>query len=241
MEWAGMVRPANMPLWDEEVLHAYAKPFKKPLATVAREHAATYGVKNTGLAGVLAAILGGSVPDSTMNVLLTEGLRNLAGKTVEELSNLPGIGKDKALRLVAAFELARRLASLPPEEKPAIRGPEDVAALFVNEMRHLEKEHMVVLLLDTKNRVVDRETVSIGTMNSCLVHPRELFKSAIKRNAAAVILVHNHPSGDPLPSAQDREITRRLVEAGQIIGIEVLDHVIIGDGNFTSMKAKGLI
>jgi DNA repair protein RadC len=111
----------------------------------------------------------------------------------------------------------------------------------MEEMRRLDREHFRALLLNTKNEVIAREIVSIGTLNSSTVHPRELFKNAIRRNAAAVILLHNHPSGDPTPSQEDLDVTRRLWEAGRIIGIEVLDHLIIGDNKYVSFKAEGLI
>jgi DNA repair protein RadC len=111
----------------------------------------------------------------------------------------------------------------------------------MEEMCYLDREHFRVILLNTKNRVLGVETVSIGSLNSSLVHPREVFKSAVQRSAAGVILVHNHPSGDPTPSSEDIEITRRLSDAGRVIGIEVLDHIIIGDHLFVSFKEKGLI
>jgi len=111
----------------------------------------------------------------------------------------------------------------------------------MEEMRNLDREHFRALLLNVKNQVIGREIISIGTLNSSAVHPRELFRNAIKRSAAALILAHNHPSGDPAPSREDIEVTRRLLEAGHIIGIEILDHLIIGDNKFTSFKAKGLM
>lgn len=168
-------------------------------------------------------------------------LRALVQASVEELSTIRGVGPAKAAMLKAALELGRRIASGSDEMRPVIRSPEDAACLVMEEMRHLDREHFRALLLNTKNQVIARDVISIGTLNSSAVHPRELFKNAIKRNAAAVILVHNHPSGDPTPSREDLEVTMRLVEAGRIIGIEVLDHLIIGDNKFASLKAKGLI
>lgn len=169
------------------------------------------------------------------------GLRALVQAGAEELGAVKGIGPAKAAQVKAALELGRRVASSCPETRPTIRNPEDAAYLVMEEMRHLDREYFSVLLLNTKNQVVARETVSIGTLNSSTVHPRELFKSAIRRSAAAVILVHNHPSGDPTPSREDIEVTRRLMQAGEIVGIEVLDHLIIGDNKYTSLKAKGMI
>ncbi|MCL5781660.1 hypothetical protein P378_13535 [Desulforamulus profundi] len=168
-------------------------------------------------------------------------LRALAQATIEELSELKGVGPAKAVQVKAALELGKRLAALPAEERPVIRCPEDVCALVMEDLRDRDREYFQALLLNTKNQVLARETISIGTLNSSMVHPRELFKIAIRRSAASVILVHNHPSGDPTPSREDISLTKRLVEAGEIIGIDVLDHIVIGDNRFTSLKSKGLI
>jgi len=221
-------------------LEQYTRPTHKTLASVAREETALYGVESVELPGVLVSILG-EVPDETLEFLLKKGLRELKEMTVEEFMNLKGIGREKALRLAASFELARRLARLIPDTKTVITSPENAAALVMEEMRHLDREHFYALFLNTKNHLLAREVISIGTLNSSAIHPRELFKTAIRRSAAAVILVHNHPSGDPTPSRQDIEATNRLVEAGNIVGIEVIDHLVIGDNKFTSFKTKGLI
>ncbi|WP_243277045.1 DNA repair protein RadC [Desulfallas sp. Bu1-1] len=206
-----------------------------------KEEVCNYGIDNVGISGLVAVILDCNIPDKTMSILLGKNLRELAEMTPEELMALPGIGRAKAIRLAAAFELARRLANTMPEDRPSIRSPENAAVLVMGEMRHLDREHFWALLLNTKNRVIAREVISIGTLNSSAVHPRELFKAAIRRSAAAVILVHNHPSGDPTPSQQDIEVTKRMVEAGNIVGINVLDHLVIGDNQFVSLKAQGLM
>jgi len=219
----------------------YTVQEKKSLATMARERAMTYGISNASIEELLAIILGGSVPDETMNQLLTEGIVKISTLTVEELTKLQGITKQKAVKLIAAFGLAFKLASTSPVNRPIIKCPKDAATLVMEEMRHLDREHFCALLLNTKHQVLAKETVSIGTLNSSMVHPRELFKFAVKRSAAALILVHNHPSGDPTPSREDREITMRLREAGAIIGIEVLDHIIIGDNKFASFKEMALL
>ncbi len=169
------------------------------------------------------------------------GLRFLAEASLEELCNLKGIGLAKAAQIKAAVELGKRLACLGPHMRPAVRSPQDVSMLVMEEMCYLDREHFRAILLNTKNQVLAMETISIGSLNSSLVHPREVFKGAVQRSAAALILVHNHPSGDPTPSAEDLEITRRLDEAGKIIGIEVLDHIIIGDHAFISLKEKAFI
>lgn len=168
-------------------------------------------------------------------------LRVLSQATVEELSSIKGVGPVKAVQIKAALELGKRLSSMPSTERPVIRCPEDVCALVMDELRDLDREYFQAMLLNTKNQVLGRENISIGTLNSSLVHPRELFKVAIRRSAAGIILLHNHPSGDPTPSQEDIKLTKRLKEAGDIIGIDVLDHIVIGDNKFISLKSKGLI
>ncbi|MCI3923616.1 DNA repair protein RadC [Paenibacillus sp. TRM 82003] len=167
------------------------------------------------------------------------GLRGLTGRSLEELCEERGIGPAKALQIQAAIELGKRIARTELDAAPTIRAPGDVAALVTEDLRYLQQEHFVVLFLNTKNRVIGRETLSVGSLNAAIVHPREVFRAAVKRSAASVICVHNHPSGDPTPSAEDIQLTHRLTEAGHIIGIEVLDHVIIGDRSFVSLKERG--
>ncbi|NLC38684.1 MAG: DNA repair protein RadC, partial [Clostridia bacterium] len=142
------------------------------------------------------------------------GLRFLVETSIEELSKIKGIGLAKASQIKAAVELGRRIALDPGEMRPVIRSPEDVASLLMEKMRFLDREHFQVLTLNTKNQVLGIKTAFIGSLNSSIVHPREIFKEAIKRSAAALILVHNHPSGDPSPSPEDLDVTRRLQEAG---------------------------
>lgn len=168
-------------------------------------------------------------------------LRGLSEATVNELVTIKGLGPRKASLLKASFELGKRLYCTKPEKPVSIRSPQDVADLVMPEMRYLDREHFRALLLNTKNHIIRVETISIGTLNTSTIHPRELFKPAIRFSAASIILVHNHPSGDSTPSREDIDVTRRLVEVGRILGIEVLDHVIIGDGVFTSFKEKGLL
>jgi len=198
-------------------------------------------------AELLAILLGtGSKYESALELahrILAQpkGLRFLAEASLHDLLQIPWVGLAKACQVKAAVELGRRLALEAGEVRPAIKTPQDVVALLMEKMRYLDREHFVVLHLDTKHQVLATETVSIGSLNSTVVHPRELFKTAIRRSAAAVILAHNHPSGDPAPSPEDLSITARLVEAGRILGIEVLDHVIIGDGRYFSFKKEGKI
>ena len=168
-------------------------------------------------------------------------LQGLLDASVEEMAKLKGIGTAKAVQIKAALELSKRLMILPSAKRVTIRTPKDVVALVMGDMRYLDKEYFRALLLNTKNQVLSIETISIGTLDSSMVHPRELFKIAVKKSAAALILVHNHPSGDPTPSKDDINITKRIVKSGEILGISVLDHVIIGDNKFISLKTEGLI
>lgn len=170
-----------------------------------------------------------------------EGIRGVANATIEELSCVKGIGPVKAVEITAAVELGRRLAAVSVNEKPVIRGPEDVAAMLMSELRDAKKEHFKSVLLDTRNRVLKVCSVSVGTLDASLVHPREVFKDAVNASAAALIVAHNHPSGDPSPSVEDRRITDRLAEAGKLLGIELLDHVVIGDGRWVSLKQIGAL
>ncbi|MCC3376905.1 DNA repair protein RadC [Cohnella sp. REN36] len=167
------------------------------------------------------------------------GLRRLAGRTWDELIHIRGIGPAKALELQAAVELGRRVARSRLPEMPRISQPRDAADLVMEELRHLREEHFVVLFLNTKNQVVGRETLSIGSLNASVVHPREVFRAAIRRSSASIICAHNHPSGDPTPSPEDLRLTRRLAEAGELIGIELLDHLVIGDNRYVSLKELG--
>ncbi|GGJ67471.1 DNA repair protein RadC [Anoxybacillus voinovskiensis] len=170
-----------------------------------------------------------------------EGLRLLKDATVEEITSIKGIGEAKAIQILAAIELGRRIGRLSYDERYVIRSPEDGANYVMDDMRFLSQEHFVAIYLNTKNQVIHRKTVFIGSLNASIVHPREVFKEAIKRSAASIICAHNHPSGDPTPSREDIEVTRRLAECGRIIGIELLDHLIIGDRKFISLKEKGYV
>ncbi|MDS1029398.1 DNA repair protein RadC [Bacillota bacterium LX-D] len=168
-----------------------------------------------------------------------EGLSFLVTASLEELTAIPGIGVAKAAQIKAAVEIGRRLSAYRIEPKVTIQSPDTAANLLMDEMRFLDREYFKTLFLNTKNHVLGLETISIGSLNSSIVHPRELFKQAVKKSAAAIILAHNHPSGDPTPSREDIDVTKRLIEAGKIMGIEVLDHIIIGNGTYVSLKERG--
>lgn len=169
------------------------------------------------------------------------GLKNLLGTGPEFLCAFHGVSDAKAAQLLAAVELGKRVARLEPENKYKISSPGDVSCYLMEDMRYLKKEHFKTVLMDTKNQIIDVVTVSIGNLNSSIVHPREVFAEAIKKSSASMILVHNHPSGDTKPSREDINITERLVEAGDIMGIKVLDHIIIGDGSYLSFKEENII
>jgi DNA repair protein RadC len=162
------------------------------------------------------------------NRLLTnfEGLRMLKAATLEEMMEIKGIGQAKAIQILAAVEIGRRIANLKNEDRYVIRSPEDGANYVMNDMRFLSQEHFVCLYLNTKNQVLHKQTIFIGSLNASIVHPREVFREALKRSAASIIALHNHPSGDPAPSKEDIEVTKRLVECGKMIGIEILDHCV---------------
>ncbi|MEC2054576.1 DNA repair protein RadC [Peribacillus psychrosaccharolyticus] len=170
-----------------------------------------------------------------------EGLRLLKDASIEEITAIHGIGEAKAIQILAAIEIGRRINSLNNQDRYVIRSPEDCANYCMDEMRFLSQEHFVCLYLNTKNQVLHKQTIFIGSLNASIVHPREVYKEAFRRSAASIICLHNHPSGDPQPSREDIEVTKRLVECGKIIGIELLDHVIIGDQKFISLKEKGYL
>lgn len=168
-----------------------------------------------------------------------EKLHGLKHATLEEIISVKGIGEAKAVQLLAAIELGRRLSQKQVDSRFTIRSPQDAATYLMPEMSSLQQEHFVVLFLNVKNQVLHKQTIFIGSLNSSIVHPREIFREAVKRSAASIICAHNHPSGNAAPSPEDIEVTKRLQEAGYIIGIELVDHVIIGDHQFTSLKEKG--
>ncbi len=171
-------------------------------------------------------------------LLARAGLVELSVTPWGELCGIEGLGRARALRLSAAFALGRRVerAGVPP--RCSMRSPSQVHRLLAPEFRGVQRESFVALLLDGKHRLRRRETVSVGTLTSSLVHPREFFRPAVREAAAAVIAVHNHPSGDPEPSPEDLEVTRRLVEVGRLLGVPLLDHVVIGAGRYVSLKER---
>ncbi len=167
-------------------------------------------------------------------------LPGLARASIPELMTVHGIGEAKAVEIKAALEIGRRLLASAPQEKPRVTTPADAANLLMSEMMFLEKEHLKLVLLDTRNNVLGTPTIYVGSLNTSVIRVAELFRAAIRENAAAFIVAHNHPSGDPSPSPEDIRVTRQLAQAGKLLDIEVLDHVIIGHQRYVSLKERGL-
>ncbi|MFC4558954.1 DNA repair protein RadC [Virgibacillus kekensis] len=212
-----------------------------------RERLLKLGAGHLSNQELLAILLGsGTKKESVMTLahrvlMHFEGLNLLKDATIEELTAIKGIGEAKGVLLLSALELGRRMNQYKPVDRYVIRSPEDGADYVMEEMRNLNQEHFVVLFLNTKNQIIHRQTIFIGSLNASIVHPREVFREAVKRSAASIICAHNHPSGDPSPSQEDIHVTRRLVECGKMIGIELLDHLVIGDRKFVSLKEKGYL
>ncbi len=210
-----------------------------------RERLLRQGAESLSNQELLAILLRTGTKEESVLVLANrvlnvfERLHHLKHATIEEMIAIKGIGEVKAIQLLAAIELGRRLAQKNNDEKFTIRSPEDAATYLMPDMSSLNQEHFVVLFLNIKNQVIHKQTIFIGSLNASIVHPREIFREAVKRSAASILCAHNHPSGVPTPSTEDIEVTKRIVEAGYIIGIEVIDHLIIGDHQFVSLKEKG--
>jgi len=168
------------------------------------------------------------------------GLIGIHRLSLPELQEMKGIGFTKAAQIQAAVELGRRLAIVHQEDKPRIQSPQDAANLLLYEMGALEQEHLRVMLLDTRNQVIKVVEVYRGSLNSSVIRVGEVFREAVRRNAAAIIVAHNHPSGDPTPSPEDIAVTRAIIDAGKLLDIEVLDHLVIGKNRYVSLKSKGM-
>jgi DNA repair protein RadC len=216
-----------------------------PLELRPRERILTEGPAALSTAELLAVLLRTGSPARSALQVATDlvcahgSLDRIARASPRELCRTAGVGEVKALHLLAAFELGRRLGALPGRARSAVRSPADAAALVMPDLRFQETERFWVLLLNTKNEVLDRIEVSRGGLASSPVHPREVFKAAVRHGAAGVILVHNHPSGDPTPSQSDLATTARLGRAGGVMGIPIIDHIIVGDGRFVSLRERG--
>lgn len=212
-----------------------------------RERLLRVGSSHLSNQELLAILIGTGTKEEPVTTLANrvlmhfEGLKLLRDATIEELTSIKGIGEAKGVTILAALELGKRLNQYRAEERYVVRSPEDGADYVMEEMRILNQEHFVVLFLNTKNEIIHRQTIFVGSLNASIVHPREVYREAVKRSAASIIVAHNHPSGDPTPSQEDIHVTRRLAESGQMIGIELLDHLIIGDRKFVSLKEKGYL
>ena len=211
-----------------------------------RERLARLGPQALSNSELLAILLRVGVPgESAVQVgqrLLSDlgGIAGIHRASYDEVCSQHGLGPAKAAQIQAAIELGRRLISQSPEDRPAIHSPADAANLVRYEMGALEQEELRVILLDTRNRVESVADVYKGSLNSSQVRVGELFKAAVRRGSASIIIVHNHPSGDPTPSPDDVAVTRAIVQAGKLLDIEVLDHLVIGRGSFVSLKERGL-
>lgn len=191
---------------------------------------------------LLSVLLGGTKGRQLRGLLgndVTGALWRISG---DELISLDGLGPAAAARLLACIEIGRRASVRRSEQRPTISTPDDVVSVCAPQLMGLDREHFWTLALNTKNRLLRIIEVSVGSLNASIVHPRELFKDAVRASAASVVVVHNHPSGDPTPSGADIQLTRRIVKAGDVLGIDVLDHVVIGDGGeHASMRDLGLM
>jgi DNA repair protein RadC len=211
-----------------------------------RERLVKFGEQALSAQELLQLILGRGIAGESVAItaqkLLSHfgSLQKLSEASIEELSSIKGIGLAKAAQIKAAFEISRRLSTQAPSYKSKeLADPEKVYLLIKSKLKNYHKEHFYIIALDSRNHSIAE--VSVGSLNESIVHPREVFAEAIKNRAASVIFVHNHPSGDPEPSEDDLEITKRLVESGKILGIEVVDHIIVAKDSFFSFKNKGMI
>lgn len=212
-----------------------------------RERMRALGVEALSMRELLALVIGsGSRGRGTMEladdlVSSFESARDLALASVERLCRVSGVGEARASRVMAAIELGRRVLKSSRGDRKTVRCPADAAGVVMEDMMNLDREHFRVMLLDSKNAVISVETVSIGTVNASIVHPREVLKPALEKSATSIILIHNHPTGSVSPSREDILITRRFEKCGRILGIDVVDHIIVGDNNYVSMKEGGYL
>ena len=218
-----------------------------PLTDRPRERLAIHGPQALTSAELLAILIRvGNQERSAVSLgeeLLAQfgSVNDVAAAEIQELSAVKGIGDAKAAQIKAAIEFGKRASLTGSANRPSVSSPQDAANLVMSDLRYLKKETLRSILLDTKGRVIAVKTVSIGDLTSSIVHPREVFKDAVLASAASIILAHNHPSGDPTPSVDDVNITKRLIAAGEILGVDLLDHLVIGDGTFVSLRERDLV
>ena len=212
-----------------------------------RERILRYGGEVLSNAELLAIILRtGTANENVLNlssrvIKNCGGLNGILNMSAEGFMSISGIGKAKAAEILAVVEISKRFKSFQSGENIKITQPVDAANIVMEKMRSMKKECLKLIMMNTKNIIISIKDVSIGSLNSSIVHPREVFTEAIKNSSASIIICHNHPSGDPTPSNEDINITYRLRECGKLLGIELVDHIIIGEGNYISMKEKGIL
>lgn len=241
--------PTAPPKTKAAVVRDRYNPALKDLPTGERprERLHAYGAQaltTAELLGILIRIGNGQRSAVALGEFLLStfgSIQGVATASGEQLAAVKGIGAAKAAQIKAAIEFGHRLSLFTEEGRPSIGGPQDVSNLLMPDLRYQKKEHLKSILLDTKNKVLAIKTVSVGDLSSSIVHPREVYKDAVIASAASIIVAHNHPSGDPTPSAEDVAVTKRLIQSGEIMGIDLLDHIVLGDGKFVSLKERGLI
>lgn len=220
---------------------------KLPAEERPRERLMRYGPESMGTAELIAIILGSgmrgmSVLQLAQEIVMRFGtVQNLAEATIEELCKIKGLGPAKALQLKAALSLGMRISKQAATVKYRIEHPVHAYNLLKDELEREKRELFVVIMQDVRGCVISHQVIAIGTLSNTLVHPREVFNPAIRHHAATIILAHNHPSGDPTPSAQDFDVTKNLIEVGRMLGIAVNDHIIIGDNAFVSLRQRGVV
>lgn len=211
-----------------------------------RERLVKVGAEVLSTAELLAIVIRSGVPGENVLRLAErlliqfDNLPGLARASITELTEANGIGPAKAAEIKAALEIGRRLVASAPEERTRVSSPDDAFHLLKSEMMFLDQEQLRLILLDTRNRVLRTPTIYVGSLNTSVIRVGELFRAAIRENAAAFIIAHNHPSGDPSPSPEDINVTRQIVQAGKLLDVDVLDHIVIGRNRYVSLKQRGL-
>ncbi|UDY80735.1 UPF0758 family protein [Geobacillus phage GR1] len=208
--------------------------------SVAKEELSFYGPDGTSLQNMLAILIGPKASPEVTGKLASLGINRLVELSIDELKRFEGIGDVAARRIVSSFGLAGYIRKFKKEDNYIVRSPEDAARYF-EDLTLENQEHFEAIYLNTKNIIISRKMIFKGSLNTSVVHPREVFREGIRLSAASLIVCHNHPSGNPDPSREDIEVTKRLAEVGRMVGIELLDHIIIGQGKYISLKEKGYV